>query len=138
MKPEHNGPTLDAEAEAPPPSARDAINAEIPLRAAAAPMPRGARVAEKARHSRADRTDAQWRVWLDKLRDAVAVLYRREEVVEIGNRPSVGDAIASGPEWVRTEVSRILAENYARFPDDAEPDAEELPEIVGQDRMGAG
>ena len=138
-----NGPTIEVE-PAPASEAREQINREVPLRAAAAPMPRGARIAERAptyeapEQPQTARTDAQWQVWVDKLRAACAVLYRREEVVSIGNRPSVGDAIATGPEWVRAEVSAILAENYARFGE--EPPADDLPEveIAGQDRLGAG
>ena len=71
--------------------------------------------------------------WVDKLRQACAVLYSRQEVVEIGERASVTDAIATGPGWVRAEVSKILAENYARFGE--EPEAEEPPE-AGDPRRG--
>jgi recombination protein RecT len=115
--------------EAPAPS-------PAPLRAAASPMPKAPRVAEKA--PPAARTDEQWRVWIDKLRAACAVLYRRSEVVEIGDRPSVGDAIANGPAWVQREVSAILAENYKRFPE--EPGDEPLDdlEIVGEEKLAAG
>jgi hypothetical protein len=43
-----------------------------------------------------------------------------------------------GPEWVRAEISKILAENYARFAE-PEPDvADELPEIVGEEKVDAG
>lgn len=127
------------------------------VRAAAASMPRAARVAERAPayeapvdnsssqqnqkngavRQQAERTDAQWRAWLDKLRAATEVLYRKDEVVELGNRASVGEAIASGPPWVRAEVSAILAENYARFPEES---TDELPEveIVGADKVAAG
>jgi hypothetical protein len=120
-------------------------------RAAAAPMPRGARVAERAAEYEAppqstpkatapvDRTDAQWRVWLDKLRDACATLYHRSEVVQVAERPSVADALATGPEWVRDEVSAILAENYKRFAAE-EPTADDLPEVEinGSDKVMAG
>jgi hypothetical protein len=144
--------------------ADDDDDGEATRRAAAAPMPRGARVAERApayegapakphplmpnspvdpnpvdAASRPERTDAQWRVWLDKLRDACGILYHRKEVVEVAERPSVADALANGPEWVRDEVSRILAENYKRFASD-EPTEEELPEveIAGADKVAAG
>ena len=152
---EHNGPTIEHAAS----DERSAINDAVPLKAAAAPMPRGARVAERAPAyeaprphpqmpsgpvdpnpvdaSRPERTDAQWRVWLDKLRAATEVLYHKEEVVELGNRASVGDAIASGPPWVRTEVSAILAENYARFPEEPIDDLPEV-EIAGADKVAAG
>jgi hypothetical protein len=136
MKPandaEHNGPTI--EAEAPRDRHAEINNREVPLRAAAATMPRGATVREPAAGPTA-RNDEQWRVWLDKLRAACEVLYRRDEVVELGNRASVGDAIAGGPEWVRAEISRILAENYARFPEEPElPDVE----IAGEAKVLAG
>jgi len=122
------------------PDARDALNDTVPLtkqvplnKAAAAATPRAPRVAEKTEAPQ--RSEEQWKVWVDKLRQACAVLYSRQEVVEIGERASVTDAIATGPGWVRAEVSKILAENYARFPDERE--AEELPDlgIVGADKL---
>jgi hypothetical protein len=124
---------------------RTAFNNAVPLKAAAAPMPRGARIAEKApayeapERPRTERTDDQWRAWLDKLRGACEVLYRRSEVVELGERASVGDALATGPQWVQREISAILAENYKRFPDeDAAGDDLADVEIVGADKVAAG
>jgi len=143
-KDEHNGPTLEAEPQPDQPDARAAINAAVPLRAAAAATPRAPSVAAKP-----ERTDEQWRVWLEKMRAAVAVLRTRDEVVEVGNKATVGDALASGPGWVKREISAILAENYARFgeADDgteaAEPEDDfpgDLPdlEIAGAEKMAAG
>ena len=137
-----NGTTIDANSEASP--EREAINAAVPLRAAAAATPRAPSVAAKP-----ERTDEQWRVWLEKMRAAVAVLRTRDEVVEVGNKATVGDALASGPGWVKREISAILAENYARFgeADDgteaAEPEDDfpgDLPdlEIAGAEKMAAG
>jgi len=127
---EHTGPTLEASPE------RQAINDEVPLRAAAAPAPRPARKTEQ--ETPKARTDEQWRAWLDKLRAACDVLYRRDEVVEVANRPSVGDAISTGPEWVQREIAAILADNYARFP--AEDETGDLPEveIAGAEKMASG
>jgi hypothetical protein len=108
-----------------------------PMRAAAATTPRAPRVAEKTEAPQ--RTEEQWRTWVDKLRQACAVLYSRQEVVEIGERASVTDAIATGPGWVRAEVSKILAENYARFGE--EPEAEEPTDdlvIHGEEKLAAG
>jgi hypothetical protein len=125
------GQTIEAEL-----SERDAINAEIPLRAAAAPAPRPARKTEQ--ETPKSRTDEQWRVWLDKLRAACDVLYRRDEVVEVANRPSVGDAISTGPEWVQREIAAILADNYARFPSEDEPGDLPEVEIAGEEKMASG
>jgi hypothetical protein len=56
----------------------------------------------------------------------------------------VGDALATGPAFVQREISAILAESYARFPEpDAEPEDDfpgDLPdvEIAGQDKVLAG
>lgn len=96
------------------------------------PTPYEAEPAEKPQ-----RTDEQWRVWIDKLRGACAVLRHRQEVVEIGNKPSVGDAIATAPDWAQREISAILAENYARFP--AEP-GDDLDEVVihNEEKLAAG
>jgi hypothetical protein len=119
--------------------ADDDDDGEGARRAAAAPTPRGERkVAEKA--APAARTDEQWRVWVDKLAAACGVLYRRSEVVEIGDRASVGDALATGPQWVKDEISAILHENYKRFPEEPggeTPDGGEL-EIAGADKLAAG
>ena len=118
-----------------PPVATDA-----PIRAVAAPTPRAARVYEAAPKSTPpERTDDQWRAWLDKLRAACAVLRRRSEVVEVADRRSVGDAMADGPTWVRSEISAILAENYARFPEEEEaidPDTGEI-HIKGEEKAEA-
>jgi hypothetical protein len=113
-----------------------------PIRAAAAPMPRAARVAERAsayeapRAAPAARTDEQWRAWLDKLRAACDILGNRDQVVAIGERATVGEALATGPEWVQAEISAILAEAYARWPE--EPDDLPEVEIAGADKVGAG
>ena len=60
-------------------------------------------------------------------------------MVQVAERPSVADALATGPEWVRDEVSAILAENYKRFA--AEEPEGELPDevrIVGEEKVAAG
>lgn len=120
-------------------SDRDAINAAVPLQAAAAATPRPPRKVEQDKP--VQRTDEQWKNWLEKLRSACDVLYRREDVVELANRASVGDAISTGPQWVQAEISAILAENYARFPDeetvDDDPFAPGLA-IHGEEKIGAG
>jgi hypothetical protein len=132
-------------------TARDAINDSIPLRSVAAATPRAPRKADPEVYDatpdpvypgappneKPERTEAAWRIFLDKLRAAVVVLHHRSEVVEIGGRATVGDALAAGPEWVQREISSILAEAYARFP--AEP-ADDLDEVVieGQEKLAAG
>ena len=167
---EEMGPIIDGTAEEQPPpdrrlsqmtlaevdAGRQALNAQIPLRSAAAATPRAPRKADPEvyeadpaqnrfyRQKPADestaqpqRTDEQWRIFLDKLRAAVAVLHHRSEVVEIGGRATVGDALAAGPEWVQREISSILAEAYARFP--AEP-GDDLDEVViaGEEKLASG
>jgi hypothetical protein len=118
------------------------------MRTAAADMPRGARVAERAPayetppepRSSVTRSDDQWRAWLLKLADACKTIYRREEVVQVGERASVGDALANGPPWVQREVSAILAANYARFPEEAAADADPFGEVEinGEAKLAAG
>jgi hypothetical protein len=120
--------------------ADDDDDGEGTRRAAAAPTPRAARVYEAAPKSTPpERTDDQWRAWLDKLKAACAVLRRRSEVVEVADRRSVGDAMVDGPTWVRSEISAILAENYARFPEEDEaidPDTGEI-HIKGEEKAEA-
>lgn len=129
------GPTIEANAEMTP---RERINAEIPMQAAAAATPRPPRKAETDKP--VARTDEQWDAWLTKLRAACEVLYRRQEVVEVAERPSVADAISTGPEWVQREISAILAHNYARFPEEPAADVDDDPfapglEIAGAEKM---
>lgn len=107
------------------------------------PQPRAATVRETKSTTPAQRTDAQWRAWLDKLKLGVNAVHRRSEVEEIGGRSTVGDAVATGPEWVRKEIAAILAAGVARFsPSDvaADPETGELPpvEIEGERFLGAG
>lgn len=145
----HGAYTFDADADLSPQhqqqtsSAREAINAAVPMRAAAAATPRPPSVAAKP-----ERTDEQWHAWLAKLRAACTVLRTRDEIVEVAGKATVGDALATGPGFVQREISAILAENYARFAADdgaeaAEPDDDfpgDLPEleIAGAEKMAAG
>ena len=144
------------EAPQPPSSQRDALNAQIPLKAAAAATPRPERKAAPEVYEadpaqnrfyrqkpvdepaeQPQRTDEQWEVWVAKLRAACAVLKRRQEVVEIGNKPSVGDAIRDAPDQFKRDISAILAEAFERFP--AEP-GDDLDEVViaGEHNLAAG
>jgi hypothetical protein len=108
------GTTLDAEPE------------PAPVRAAAAAMAKEARVAKLAKvydaparepiaKSPPPRTDAQWQDWLGKLRVACAQAETREAVEEQGGRPSVADALKTGPQWVQDEITAALADGVARF-----------------------
>lgn len=120
------GTTLDAEPEP-------------PARAVAAATPRSPKVVEK---TMAGKTDEQWNQWLAKLRSACATLYKRAEVVEVGGRATVAEAAATGPAFVKQEIAAILAENYARLPDDdgasaSEDDLAEV-QIAGAEKLAAG
>jgi hypothetical protein len=125
-----DGTTLDAEAEPEAP----------PQHAVAAATPRAPRVTETA--EKIEKTDDQWRGWLDKLRAACAKVYHREEVVEIGGKKTVADAAATAPDWVKREIAAILAENYARFGSDdgdaaSEDDLDEV-QIAGEEKLASG
>jgi hypothetical protein len=88
-----------------------------------------------------DYTDAQWDAWIAKLRSAAAVVSRRQELVEMADpKRMVGKALATGPDWVRREISAILAESYARFPDEEPPADEALEEvaIAGEEKIMSG
>jgi hypothetical protein len=123
-------------------TARDALNDSIPLRSAAAATPRAPRKADPEvwdtpPAEKPQRTDEQWEVWVAKLRAACAVLKHRQEVVEIGGKDSVRDAIRDAPDRFKRDISAILAEAFERFP--AEP-GDDLDEVViaGQEKMEAG
>jgi hypothetical protein len=138
-QPEHNGPTIEAE-----PSEREAVNEQVPLRAAAAEVQKPARKVDprvyNAPKPALHRTDDQWRAWLTKLRDACAVLRYRSEVEDVAAKDTVGNALRDGPDFVRREISAILAESFARFADDEPAPEYELPEveIAGEEKAGAG
>jgi hypothetical protein len=68
------------------------------------------------------------------------VLYHRSEVVELAERGTVSEALATGPEWVQREISAILADNYKRFPEEPDLSDEALGdvEIAGEEKAAAG
>jgi cytochrome c556 len=106
--------TFDAEAE------------PVPLKAAAASMPRGERVADPAVYEAADPLDEQdGRKWMDNLTRVLANAQTQQEVVEIANHSSVGNATANAPEAVKRRLTELLATAYGRFtnldPSDTEP-----------------
>lgn len=126
-----------------PPVATDA-----PIRAVAAPTPRAARVYEAAPKSTpasngkplADYTEEQWNAWLLKLRAATATCQHRKELVEMASPTKmVGKAVAEGPDWVRAEIDKILAESFELLPADPEDDADpDEVHIIGEDKVAAG
>jgi ERF superfamily len=87
--------------------------------------------------AQSQRTDEQWEVWVAKLRAACAVMKHRQEVVEIGNKPSVGDAIRDAPDRFKRDIDAILAEAFERFPTEPGDDLDEV-EIKGQEKLAAG
>jgi len=140
--PAHNGPTIEAE---PPSDARQALNDSIPLKAAAAATPRAPRVVDPTPYEagpteKPQRTDEQWHAWISKLDAACAVLHRLQEVVEIGNRPSVNDAIAEAPDWAKRDIDAILHKNYKRLAEKPEEPSDDLDEVViaGEEHLAAG
>ncbi len=132
-----NGTTLNAEAEAPS-DARDAINAEVPLRAAAAPMPRGATVRGPAEPA----TNGKRRTISDWL-SAFEIAARDAQSAEEANRVICSDEAVQMKEHVtgdaKQRYDRVIQTTLERWfsePPD-EPEAE-LPEIAGQERLAAG
>ena len=129
-------PTIGGDA---PQDAREAINDAVPMPAAAAATPRPPRRTEAAT---ASYTDAQWKAWLAKTSAAMDVLRSRQEVVEVGERESVKNAIEKGPDWLKRDLDELLHHHYTRFPDDETPvdDDPFAPglEIVGEDKLAAG
>jgi hypothetical protein len=143
----HTGSTIEGE---PPTDARKALNDTIPLRSAAAATPRAPRKVDPTVYDprwddppaeKPQRTDEQWEAWVAKLRAACAVLKRRQEVVEIGGKDSVRDAIRDAPDRFKRDISAILADAFARFPpDETEAVDDDLDELViaGEHNLAAG
>ena len=87
-------------------------------------------------------TDDQWRIWLTKLRGACAAIYRHEELVKLAGSDRMTTVIAASPTWAHDEIDNILADNFERLKEEpkeeAEGDGDELPPIVGEDKLAAG
>jgi hypothetical protein len=131
IPPEHNGPTLEATPE------REAINAEIPLRAAAAPTPRYEKLVDKAAvYETAEDTNQKW---LRNLETKLSMAQSQAEVVRISDLKSVKDAAQHAPAEIKQRVSELLADAYARFPEeDLSDEALGEIEIEGEDKVMAG
>jgi hypothetical protein len=130
--PAHNGPTLEATPE------REAINAEIPLRAAAAPMPRSEKLVDKAQvYETTENTNQKW---LRNLETKLSMTQSQAEVVRISDLKSVKDAVAYAPAEIKQRVSELLADAYARFPAEEDLSDEALGEveIEGEAKVMAG
>ena len=150
--------TFDHEAAtpvAPIHTARQAINDATPLqplRSAAAATPRAPRVVDPTPYEapppkpvdRSQWTDGMWRSWIDaKLRPEGAKLTCRHDVVQLGEKTSVKDAIDPkiAPEWVQRDVTEILHEWFESFPEDAEATpGDDLDDVVikGEEHLAAG
>lgn len=156
---EEMGPIIEGTAEEQPaeaPSAaRQAINDATPmqpLRSAAAATPRAPRVVDPTPYEapppkpvdRSQWTDGMWRSWIDaKLRPEGAKLTCRHDVVQLGEKTSVKDAIDPkiAPEWVQRDVTEILHEWFESFPEDAEAmPGDDLDDVVikGEEHLAAG
>ncbi len=152
MKPandiEHNGTTIDAEPEAP--SARDRINSEIPLRAAATAMPRAPTVRAPApteQPGNGRRTVGQF---LAGLRIAGQDALKEPNPAEAVDRLVCGEEVLRMKGYLKdaplAELNAIITELLIEVTPKAPPDAsdpvsdtaEELPEIVGEQRVHAG
>jgi hypothetical protein len=123
----------------PPSSPRDALNAQIPLKAAAASTTRADRkVAPQVYEDAPDPLDeTDGRQWLLNLDVALANAQSQDEVVAIGGHASVGHATANAPEHVKRRVSELLAKAFARFAPDGDADMDEVV-IKGEEHLAAG
>jgi hypothetical protein len=133
-KPEHNGPTLEHEPE---PGTREAINAAVPLKAAAASMPRGERVADPTVYDAPKPQQRTRGSFLDALEIALRDAKSAEEV----------DRIVCGEEVMRAKevftnghkgrldklISEALSKWWANAPEDDLPELE----IAGEEKAGA-
>jgi hypothetical protein len=128
------------EAPQPPSSPRDALNAQIPLKAAAAAAPRPERKVDPTPYE-ADPRETDEERWKRNLLAKLALAKSRADVVAVGALKSVHAAQASGIPELAVWVTKALNDAFARFPE--EPEAEpgdDLDEVVieGQEKMAAG
>jgi hypothetical protein len=111
-----------------PPAASHAINDAVPMpRTATPPAPRKADPLAAL-----DEPDGPQ--WLRNLETLLANAQSQQEVVDIAEHVSVGNAASKAPAAIRNRISELLASAYKRF---AEPEDPELA-IVGAENIGAG
>ncbi len=146
VKEDFAGQTIEGEAEAEKPRAAATTMPRAPTVRAPAPTNGG------GRHSiapPAGAPDEAWRECLDKVGPGLSRLRTLALVEATAAGPTCGDIMQYGPEWAKAELAQMLADNVARFktianaPEHAPSDpvsdtAEELPEIVGEQRVHAG
>jgi hypothetical protein len=128
----------------PEPDARAAINAEVPLRAAAAvasvsaAMPRSEKLVDKAQVY--ETTEDTNQKWLRNLETKLSMAQSQAEVVRISDLKSVKDAAQYAPAEIKQRVSELLADAYARFPAEEDLSDEALGEveIEGEAKVMAG
>jgi hypothetical protein len=152
-----SGPTIEGTREAPQPpsSPRDALNAQIPLRPAAAAMPRPERRVDPTPYEADPARDRFYRQkpvdetvpetdeerWKRNLLAKLASAQSRADVVAVGALKSVHAAQAAGIPELAVWVTKALNDAFARFPAD-ETDAvdDDLDEVViaGEEKLASG
>jgi hypothetical protein len=126
-----NGTTLEATPE------REAINSEVPLKAAASDMKRADKITEKSQVY--ETTEDTNQKWLRNLETKLSMTQSQAEVVRISDLKSVKDAVQHAPAEIKQRVSELLADAYARFPeDDLSDEALGDVEIAGEEKIAAG
>jgi hypothetical protein len=143
---EEMGPIIDGTAETlteasqPPSSPRDALNAQIPLRSAAAATPRAERRVDPTPYE-ADPRETDEERWKRNLLAKLAIAKSRADVVAVGALKSVHAAQESGIPELSMWVTKALNDAFARFPaDETEAVDDDLDEVViaGEERLAAG
>jgi hypothetical protein len=141
------GKTIDGTAETEASPEREAINSEVPMKAAAADMPRTERLVDKAKvyetppksTPAVPRTLEQWNEWMDEFEPRLASLLDRRELNDMTKEPAISDAIAKAPPRVRKDIDALLAHAYGRLPEpDLSDEALGEVEIAGEDKVMSG
>jgi hypothetical protein len=131
---EHNGPPLEATPE------REAINAEVPLRAAAAPMPRGAKISERAPAYEASPPDTPRQRTRRDFLDGLAIALRDAQSAEEVDRLLCGEETMRAKESFRNghldELNRLIADALAKWY--VEPTEDDEVHIKGEENLAAG
>jgi len=131
------GPTLEASPE------REAINAEVSLKNAAAGMPRAEKIEDKSKVYDTSPTDAD--KWWFNLETKLATAQSQAEIMKIGELKSVKAARESPIPEVKERVMELLANAYERFPTDTKTWTRDLSDealgevaIAGEANVAAG
>jgi hypothetical protein len=133
---EHNGPTIESTAT----DAREQMNRDVPLKAAAAPMQRGAKISAQAPMYEASLPDAPRQRTRRDFLDGLAIALRDAQSAEEVDRLLCGEETMRAKESFRNghldELNKLIAGALSKWY--VEPSEDDEVHIKGEENLAAG